>query len=258
MLGLGTTIANIDSGQVYKELSELANYADLDIHFDFSTLTGAHGDEVTAVTNLGASGSGKNINSNEGTPSLDLTTLSKACVAFDGTNDVLNMAASYTTTGKAHTFFMVIVKADTANDIVVSKAVDDADDLIKITGSNNVNLAIAYAGESAVTVGMISTGGGTASWSVPINVPVVMVVRRSAAGTVFLYAQDGTYVATKSGGGIDTGATFTVGAIGGTTTATTDWNGSIGEIGIYDANIGEAAAQELCKELSTKWGINPV
>ena len=32
MLGLGTTTTSIDSGQVYKELYELDNYADLDIN----------------------------------------------------------------------------------------------------------------------------------------------------------------------------------------------------------------------------------
>ena len=56
MLGLGTSVTNIDSGQVYKELSELSNYSNLDIHFDFSTLTGGHGDAVIAVHNMGNTG----------------------------------------------------------------------------------------------------------------------------------------------------------------------------------------------------------
>ena len=56
MLGLGTAVTNIDSANIYKELSELNNYADLDIHFDFSILEGAHGDEVTEIKNLGQSG----------------------------------------------------------------------------------------------------------------------------------------------------------------------------------------------------------
>ena len=34
MLGLGTAVTSIDSGQIYKELSELDQYASLDIWFD--------------------------------------------------------------------------------------------------------------------------------------------------------------------------------------------------------------------------------
>ena len=49
MLGLGTAVTNIDSANIYKELSELDNYADLDIHFDFSTIEGTNGIDVTAV-----------------------------------------------------------------------------------------------------------------------------------------------------------------------------------------------------------------
>ena len=36
MLGLATTAASIDSHVIHKELSELDNYADLDVWFDFS------------------------------------------------------------------------------------------------------------------------------------------------------------------------------------------------------------------------------
>ena len=88
MLGLGTTITSIDSGQIYKELSELSNYADLDIHFDFSTLAGDHGVEIADVANSGQTGLTNRIDSNEGSPTLDRTTMSRATVNFDDTEEV--------------------------------------------------------------------------------------------------------------------------------------------------------------------------
>ena len=137
MLGLGASSTSIASANIYKELSELENYADLDIHFDFSLLTGANGDEVTAVTNLGAGGATYNIDSNVTTPLLDTTTLSRNSVLFNTSNDVLNMAAEYTTTGKAYTLFVVFQKDDTSKDVVISA--DGNDNYLKIQ-HNNIEL----------------------------------------------------------------------------------------------------------------------
>ena len=40
--------------------------------------------------------------------------------------------------------------------------------------------------------------------------------------------------------------------------SSTDWGGNIGEVGIYDADIGEDNAIILVQELAKKWGaVNP-
>tara|TARA_R100000234_G_scaffold35132_1_gene20870 strand:+ start:493 stop:1269 length:777 start_codon:yes stop_codon:yes gene_type:complete len=256
MLGLGLSVSHVSLPEGYLELSELANYADLDVWFDFSTLTGSHGDEVTAATNLGQSGSGKNINSNGGDPTLDTSTMNRNSIAFDG-NDYLNMAATYTTTGKAHTFFMVFTKADGSNDIIVQKSSSDEDDIIKITGASpdNKNLAIGYAGESAQTVALNSTGGSTVSWSIPTDEVTVLAIRRIANGEVYIYAQQGAAVAVKSTSAIKAGANFSIGSIGGSATGA-DVTGNIAEVGIYDADIGVSNTQELCRNLMIKWGAD--
>ena len=258
MLGLGTTLASIDSGQIYKELSELDNYADLDIHFDFSTLTGAHGATVTAATNLGAGGATNNINANDGTPLVDTTTLNKKSVAFDGTNDILSLASAYTTTSKACTFFMVFYKTDTTNDIFVQKANNNSDDMFKISGASNKTLIVAYAGDDTVSIVMNATDS-TTSWVMPVNVPVVLVIARNPSGNVYVYAmRDGDLVASKTTATMQEGASFTLGAIGGSTATTQDWTGNIAEFGMYDAMLDSPKIKTLCRELSTKWGIGYV
>ena len=73
MLGIGSSgniSPDVTSPMLYDDLSSLASYSELDIHFDFSKLgeTYVHDEAVGSVANLGAAGSDYEINSAEGTP----------------------------------------------------------------------------------------------------------------------------------------------------------------------------------------------
>ena len=111
MLGLGSGFyklaGNDNSGLIYKELRELDNYSDLDVHFDWSNETTnmgyAHGAAIEEADNLGAGGSTNRINTVTGNPTMDRTTMTRGSVSFDGTGDILNMAAAFTSTAKAFT-----------------------------------------------------------------------------------------------------------------------------------------------------------
>ena len=256
MLGLGTSITNVDSANIYKELSELANYADLDVHFDFSTLTGAHGDEVESAQNLGAAGAGKNIDSNEGTPSLDTTTMSRNTVAFDGNDDVLDMAASYTTTGKSMTFFLVFQRNDVTNDYTIAGADNRSDNWIRFTSSGQ-QIQSAMQGQDSVSSVMNNTDNSSISYAMVADTPTVYVLRRSSNGSLYHYMDNGLFVSQKTNAAAKEATNFVFGAVGGTTEGSkADFTGVIGEVGIYDDDITEANAIILAKELSTKWGVN--
>ena len=253
MLGLGNSLTSIYSGTIYKELSELANSADLDIHFDFSTLTGAHGDAVAAATNLGAAGSGKNINAKNGTPTLDTVTMSRNSVSFDGTDDILKMAAAYTTTGKAFTFFIVFNKLDDTNDVAVANAFNAEEDYFIIKDSGN-DIATRFNGETGVTIGMDSTTSSTINYSYTSTHNGVLVIQRVGSGAVEIYADNGLYVAKKSNAATKAGADFTLGAIGGTTSGSlADMGGTIGEVGIKPEKITD---EQLKKVQDTVNSIN--
>ena len=258
MLGLGTTIASIDSGQIYKELSELANYADLDIHFDFSTITGlVHGDDFEAATNLGAAGSGKNIDGKNGTPTIDTTTMSRNSVSFDGTDDILTMAAAYTTSGKAFTFFIVFNKVNDSNDLAVANAVNSDEDYFIIKDDGN-DVQTRFNGEDAVSIAMDSTSNSTVNYSYTSTYNGVMVIRRESNGVVEIFVDNGVFAARKANTAVKAGADFTLGAIGGTTSGSlADMGGTIGEVGIYDVGLSDANAIILAQELSRKWGVKP-
>ena len=255
MLGLGTSVTSTDSGQVYKELSELSNYADLDIHFDFSTLTGDHGDAVTDVVNIGQAGTPKSINSAEGAPTLDRTSLSRACVDFpnSGDNDhILDMAASYTTTGKAMTFFMVMQLDADVTQMLVANARDGDSNYIQFFA--NGRMKIRLAGGTAQSVTTSNTADSTVSYAPQTDTPMVMLIRRHADGVSHFYADNNIYTALLADAGA---ANFTLGAIGGTTSGSlVDFNGKICEVGLYDTDIGDDNIPILLESLCTKWGIN--
>jgi len=255
MLGLGTSVTNIDSGQIYKELSELSNYADLDIHFDFSTLTGDHGDAVTDVVNTGATSISNRINSSEGTPALDKKTLSRTCVDFPNTSDsdnILDMAASYTTTAKAMTFFIVFQWDVAGTQILVANADDGDDDYIKLLGGGR--MGVKMSGGDAVAVQTSNTDGGTVNYTPALNKPIVYLIKRDENGACLFFADNNIHIATVN---LEEPENFTLGAIGGTTSGSlADFNGKICEVGIYDADIGATNVAILLESLCTKWGID--
>ena len=261
MLGLGTTITSIDSGQIYKELSELSNYADLDIHFDFSTLAGDHGVEIADVANSGQTGLTNRIDSNEGSPSLDRETMSKSSIVFDGGNDILDFAANYTTTGKPFTFFIVFQKADLSNDSLIVNADDGTTDYIKTAGGSAASIQTKMDGEAAVTTVLNSTAGSTKDYSIVANTPTVLVIRRDGTGILYFYADNNLFIATKDSTAGKAAANFTIGAVGGSTASgatSSDWTGNVGELGLYDGDVGELALGDILASLCTKWGVERI
>lgn len=251
MLGLGISSTSINSASIYKELSELANYIDLDLHYDFSLLTGSSGAEVTNASNLGQ-GSSLDITSNAGAPTLDgAIAFGKRSVKFDAADEILNMEAEYTTTNKAFTFFIVFNKADVSNDLTVSSA----------SNANSIKLeqdvvTMQLGSSSAFTIDHGSTVGGTIDYEIQASTPTLFLVRRNAGGSIFIYADNFIYIASKGNTAAKAGATFAIQHIGGTEEGTiADFTGNIGELGVYDLDIGAANIEVLMKELCKKWGI---
>ena len=262
MLGLGASLSLSAVEEPYKELSELNNYSDLDIHFDFSILPDAHGTEIAAATNLGQTGATNAIDSNAGTPLLDRSTMSLPSMAFDGSDEVLNMTAAYTTTGKAFTFFIVMQRGDVTNDYTVASATAGGspsvpDDYIRfMTSGTVVHLALQNQTVVGITTNNTNPSSSTINYTAVEDVNMVYVINRNATGEVAIYSDNGLYIAFKDNGPMKAGATLEIGHIGGTEAGDlADLTGNIGEVGLYDADIGAANSIILAEELSKKWGI---
>ena len=251
MLGLGTSLTSIDSANIYRELSELANYADLDLHYDFSLLTGTDGTEITSERNLGQ-GSSLDITSNTGAPTLDASTaFSRRSAKFDASDEILNMEAEYTTTNKAFTLFIVFNKADVSNDITVSSASNE-----NSTKLEQDVITMQLGSSSAFTIDHGSTSGPTVDYEIQASTPTLFLIRRNADGSVFVYADNFIYIASKGNAAAKAGATFAIQHIGGTEEgAIADFTGNVGELGVYDTALSTADIEVLMKELCKKWGI---
>ena len=334
MLGLATTAASIDSHVIHKELSELDNYADLDVWFDFSRTHGNQGDEISSFSNLGqmststkdfvdgtcdynndptitvdstvrlAAGMGVqgtgipegatidsindattfelseattggsvtngeltftttitsyDIIANGGTPSLDFHRMGKRAISFDGTNDTLNMKAAYATSAKPLTLLIVLncTNISAGNDYVLTDNAED-DDAVAIRIMNGGgSITTKWSSSHASTTSTISTTAGTTTaYTIADATNVALVFRRDSDGKTFIYADSSGIIAKKSNANNDNPVDYTLGSIGGSSESSADFTGYIGEIALYDADLGEAKILTMLEEMSKKWGIN--
>ena len=252
MLGLGTSLTSIDSANIYRELSELDNYSELVLHYDFSLLAEAHEARITSANNLGQGGGSFDITSVTNAPTVDASTaFSRKSVKFDAADEILNMNSEYTTTGRAFTFFIVFNKADVSNDLTVSSA----------SNANSIKLeedvvTMRLGSSSAFTLDHGSTAGETIDYEIQPSTPTLFLIRRNEGGTVFIYADNYIYIAKKGNDAAKAGLNFAIQHIGGTEEgAIADFTGNIGELGVYDLNMEPHNVEILMKELCKKWGI---
>ena len=271
MLGLGTSFYGMGGEHkplIYQEITELDNIEDLDVHFDFSKLNpdqfaqGADIEEFENSATGAADPTDYRIATIAGNPRADYTRMSRASAYFDGTDDILNMANDYETSGKAFTVFWVIQRADTSNEFLFSSqtATDNVpDDFIRQASATQFNFDFNNEGAVAVNTNNVDfTGDGSNdTYNLVANTPTVYVVRRASGGNIVVWADNGIKIATKGNAAIKAGDNLRIGRIGGTTEGSyIEMEGNIGEFGIYDADIGNDGCEILSRELSRKWGVN--
>tara|TARA_R100000995_G_scaffold70650_1_gene39237 strand:- start:423 stop:1217 length:795 start_codon:yes stop_codon:yes gene_type:complete len=263
MLGLSGNISpTVTPPMQYADLSSLANYEDLDIHFDFSTVTATlpSGSTVDRANNLGAAGSDYDITSVEGTPrhysaESENNINGRNVVKFGGSDDILDMAANYTTTGKAMTLFLVFQKDDTSNDHVLASSDDSDTDFLR-TAASGGSLVLKAQGQTAVTTVINDTANSTTSYTIVEDKPILLVVTRNAAGEISFFADTNIFIGTKTNTAAKAAANFTLGAIGGTTSGSkADLGGYVCEVGLYDVLLTNTNRDILMTSLCDKWGI---
>jgi hypothetical protein len=101
-----------------------------------------------------------------------------------------------------------------------------------------------------------NTAGTTANYTIANNVNMAMVLRRDSDGKLYVYADSDGVIGKKSNTNNDAPANFRFGAIGGTSEATADYTGFIGEFALYDVDLGEAKILTMLEEICKKWGID--
>ena len=113
MLGLGNTLSG---GAALSTAFTAASISDLDLWYDFSTLTGSNGDAVSSFANAGAGGSNYDLSQGTGgvQPNLDTSELALNSLDFD--NDKFQLANAYLTTDQTFSIF-IVYEVDATGDV---------------------------------------------------------------------------------------------------------------------------------------------
>jgi len=192
------------------------------------------------------------INSNAGTPKTIIGSMHRQAISFDGTDDVVKMAAVINSTNKAGTMLLVFKKSDGTNDIVISE--DDTQNAgsfyIKLTGTDNANVAINMGANHDVVKTFTLTNNFTADQN------AMLLIRRNTDGHTFIYSQNGLEVSNTSNADVLAMPKFVFKHIGGAHTV--DYAGSIGEFAFWDQELSDAACLKVIDSIKEKWNLSPL
>ena len=272
MLSLGLKIG-LGSPRVRNTGFALSDISNLDLHYDFSTLTGSNGDAVSSFANAGGAGSSYNLSQTNGgaTPTLNTSELSLNSVDF-ASGDFLELGSNYTTTGETFTIF-VVYEVDATADVDTFMAGDSgAINQFGVYNHKNVTTrfngnegagslnAIEYIRTDQTTQDAGYGGSATSTTAYTLTAdPEILVVTRDASSDkeIRVYNKNKALIglsSSPSGAASDTN--FLIGQLGrqaggGVTTA-----GVIGELGLYNKTLTVSEVNQVIDYLKSKWSVS--
>ena len=264
MLGLAMTLAG---GAPTSEFAP-ANFGSLDLHYDFSQLTGSNGDAVTSFANAGDGGSDYDLSQSTASkkPTLDTSAMALNCTAWDNANDRLTMANIYTTTDKTFTLFFVFETGQAGTDIFLGGASGSSINFINLAGANGVAIQTRFTGNVAgtnngsvttKTNGTESAGtNGDGDHTFRENTPEVLIMTRGDDNANRFFNFEGTLICTSTSDSTDADTNFRIQNMGTGGTGSSPWDGKIGEVGVYNKTLTDAEAVTLAAHLTAKWSVS--
>ena len=247
MLGLGNSIVYppTPSG-----ISSPLDFDGLAVYFDFAKIAGTAGSAPTLpIENLGAAGDTYNITSLNVGPVISDTSMNKRSLEFDGTNDRVVLDSFFRTTGKPMTLFAIFITDEGTADALFSKSQLDGTSQFRMDSISQFTLRAGSSGAQGIITN--NTNNGTISYEFTTDVLEVVVVRRDSDGTWYVYNKDGKLVGLQDSATAQSGAYFDWGICGDI--GSNDFRGPMGEVGLYDKDIGADKAAELAKYLYNTW-----
>ena len=265
MLGLGNSIIGtpwLESGFTP------ASLGNLDVHYDFSLLTGSDGDGISSFVNAGEAGSDYDLAQSTGSnqPTLDTSSMAANSAAFDNSNDRLDSSNPYVTTGKTFTFFVSFETGQAGADVYMGGDVGDNLNFVQLAGANGVAIQTKFNGDldgtnnTSVTTkinGTQSTGGdGDINHTYRESVPEVLIITRDASNNIRFFNHTGGLMATSTSDTTDDDTNFRFQRLGVAGNSGSPYDGNIGEIGLYNATLSDAEVLTLATYLKDKWSVS--
>tara|TARA_R100000315_G_scaffold49767_1_gene23928 strand:- start:197 stop:997 length:801 start_codon:yes stop_codon:yes gene_type:complete len=266
MLGLGNSITG--GAQHYDTAFAPADFGNLDIHYDFSLLSGSNGDGIASFANGGAAGSDYNLAQSTGSlqPTIDTSAMAANSAAFDNSNDKLDAANPYITTDQTFTFFVVFETGQAGSDAFFAGDVGDNLNFIQLAGANGVAIQTKFVGNtagsnnSAITTktnGTESAGtNGDINHTFRVSTPEILIMTRDASENNRFFNHTGGLIATSTSDATDSDTNFRFQRLGAAGTGGSPYDGNIGEIGLYNIKLSDSEVATLANYLATKWSVS--
>jgi len=264
-LGLSLTRQRILGGDFSP--SDISN---LDLWYDFSTISGSDGDAVSSFANGGNAGSDYNLS--QGTagrrPLLETGDMALNSVKFDNNDDRLSLDNVYVTTDQTFTFFVVFETGQAGTDILMGgdNTVNN-ENFISLAGAHGVAIQTRFKGvtgganNDTVTTKTDGTeSGGTngdVSYTFRENIPEIMVMTRASDEEMRFYNHNGALICTEdSATNNNANTNFRVQTIGTDGGGSGAHQGTIGEIGLYNKVLTSTEISDLITHLKDKWSVS--
>jgi len=265
MLGLGNSITG---GAALDTAFAPADFGNLDLHYDFSLLSGSNGDGILSFANGGAAGSDYNLRQATGSnqPTIDTSAMAANSAAFDNSNDKLDSQNAYVTTDQTFTFFVVFETGQAGADAFFAGDVGDNLNFIQLAGANGVAIQTKFVGNtagsnnSAVTTktnGTESAGtNGDINHTYRADTPEILIITRDASENNRFFNHTGGLIATSTSDATDSDTNFRFQRLGASGTGGSPHDGNIGEIGLYNIKLSDSEVATLADYLATKWSVS--
>ena len=275
MLGLGNTLAG---GAPAPEFTA-ASISSLNLWYDFSTLSGSDGADVESFANAGDAGSDYNLVDDEGVttnrPQINDGELSLRSLHFGSGGDRMNLSNTYITTSQTFSFFVVYHGDSTDADTFFA---GESTGVNTIGFTNQKNIKTRFNGAASGTLNAaqncrpdntevsggsaIDGGDGDVSYTFTTN-PEILIITRSAdggstgeGGLIRYFNKNGALICTSTNPVSQADTNFQVKEFGALSSGSSDFEGVIGEIGIYNKTLTDADAITLAAHLKAKWSIS--
>ena len=266
MLGLGNTLSG---GAALSTAFTAASISDLDLWYDFSTLTGSNGDAVSSFANAGAGGSNYDLSQGTGgvQPNLDTSELALNSLDFD--NDKFQLANAYLTTDQTFSIF-IVYEVDATGDVdtFIAGSTTGANQFgvynhknvttrfnAGVTGSLN-NVEYIRTDQTTQDAGYGGSATTTTSYTLTAN-PEILILTRAADEEIRIYNKAGALIGlSTSTTNNHTNTNFQIEYIGSQSNTGSPNNGVIGEIGVYNKTLSAGEVSSLVTHLVAKWSIS--
>jgi len=267
MLSLGLKIG-LGSPRVRGASFAPADFGNLDLHYDFSKLTGSDGDAISSFANEGAGGSAYNLSQSTGAsqPTLSTSAMSANSASFDNSNDRLDSGSAYVTTDQTFTFFCVFETGQAGTDAFFAGDVGNNLNFIQLAGANGVAIQTKFVGNTAgssnssITTkidGTQSTGtDGDINYTYRVSTPEILIITRDASENIRFFNHTGGLMATSTSDATDSDTNFRFQRLGTAGTGGSPFDGNIGEIGLYNIKLSDSQVSTLASYLSSKWSVS--